>query len=573
MDAHQPKPDDALLTKFKGKWSEISVKIQKEVDRICALFPHNIEMDCRILSDASNPPLEVTEDMKGYHGMSSYTKKFLKKIFTNDRKVIYRGTGTSHSAAHDGPFGYNYFWQAGRLGRPIFELLDIDFISGAMGIGSVGQYPRTIYCLDANLGDDADFWSTDGMYGQDDCINERNFRNMLQMPSQPIYFQIWVWASHGLNAGWSSMWYGGKPNLTSHGFKDFWEGVVRLRVPKEPGFADRLGWAPEKYLDDEWLIENNWINRSELDRNYQYWKLYNEALNIPGPNKRIAALKDPIPMYNKYHYHHIDSKRAATMIDWHPEYMARGPLTRAGTHHPGRISHLYYGAQIVHLFARYLKEAVDLIDKHEKAGTLDTLREQALERLPMPEPDNPMCTMPGDMLGGGRSYSWLEVWPMQESRSIRKLVKSGSWEWMEWFGPGQGGRFDEGGSGDHDVHGSIHHENKNETDILVLEIDVPKFVGKNHEDGRVWLSLHPWNENVMNTTKIYVNGAKVDLEDLDTTDYSDLFNNNKAQLYKTEDLRPQIMPLGGINLVTLEAGKKHEIKFDGYVDLVRMWVL
>merc|ERR1739848_966757 len=117
----------------------------------------------------------------------------------------------------------------------------------------------------------------------DDCINERNFRNMLNMPNRPIYFQIWVWASHGLNVGWSNMWYGGKPNLTAQGFDSFWEGVVHVEMEEtdHPGVGDRKGWAPEKFLDDEYLIKRGWLNRTKVERNYKYWDLSNVAMGIP----------------------------------------------------------------------------------------------------------------------------------------------------------------------------------------------------------------------------------------------------------------------------------------------------
>lgn len=255
--------------------------------------------------------------------------------------------------------------------------------------------------------------------------------------------------------------------------------------------------------------------------------------------------------------------------------MARGPLTRAGTHHPGPIAHLYYGSQIAYLLATHLKKAVLLLDEHEKAGTLDTLREQALERLPVPEPVDPKCAMPGDQVGGGRSYSWLEVWPGQQNRNIRQLIKSGSWKWIEWFSPGEGGRFMKGW-GHHDVHGGIEHKNQNETDSLVMEIPIPKFLEKNHVDGRVWLCFYFVDgSKSMNSSHVtyHVNGKPIDLDNgLDDTDYKHLFQSNKAQLYNIEDERPQKIPSGGFNIAAVPAGQVVRVQVDGFISLRHIWV-
>jgi len=189
----------------------------------------------------------------------------------------------------------------------------------------------------------------------------------------------------------------------------------------------------------------------------------------------------------------------------------------------------------------------------------------------VPQAVDPKCVMPGDLNGGGRSYAWLDVWPGQQDRSIRQLVKSGSWEWQEWFTPGANGRF-AFGHGHHDVHGGIKHTNQNDSDVLILEIPVPQFLEKNHADGRVWIALSFISQDLsLNGTRYFVNDLEVNLNDKDESDYSDLFYDNKAQLFGIEDERPQVLKNGGLNLVAVPAGQIATIKIDGFVNLRHIW--
>ena len=51
----------------------------------------------------------------------------MRKILNKEEVVKYVATGTSHTAAHDGLFGYNYVWVVQRMIKSTFELAGLNF--------------------------------------------------------------------------------------------------------------------------------------------------------------------------------------------------------------------------------------------------------------------------------------------------------------------------------------------------------------------------------------------------------------------------------------------------------------
>jgi len=564
-----------------GDYSAIIKAIDARMKEMCDYFPY--DDDCLILKRSVNPILLPDKD-----GMNVMTKMLVRKILNKEEVVKYVATGTSHTAAHDGLFGYNYVWVVQRMIESTFELAGLNFTAYPRGIGSVGKRPRQEYCFDAIYGD-ADIVSNDAFFGQmNDCDRERFYQYNLRQDIQAIYMQVDLCGPCGLNNAWEGVYYGKKTYEIDADFAAEFPGTIMDWIfPRitdtvlTPGEGSHKAEMAENFLDDDFMVDQfkklsqmenvkekerekyaEWASMDKIKEVYRYWDIYihhDDEIKKKLKEGRWDNMRnesEPSKYDERYSPIFFDSGNVAKSVDWHPFYIARAFYTRAGTHHPGAISHLYHGNQIGYYFLQRLKDA---LLKIQESDDLDKLRKKASKRLPIPDFFEPeKCSLPGDM--GIQCY--MATQPREESHAIESIITDGEYAMKTHISAPKTAL---------DKHYEIMFDSKDENDFLIFNVEVGKHLRKNHKSNEVWLC---WFDNVFHpdNSRVWIDGKEVDFSDMDDQkNYTpkDFYDANKAHQYAITDRRPMVMyenlknKKGAIWLISVVSLGTHEIKIHG----------
>lgn len=442
------------LTTLPSTSAALIEKIDIKLKEYCDEFPYNKE--CYMMTSVINP---VPENPPKVHAL---TKKILSKLLTDDKEFTAVWTGSSNSAGHDNYYNQSYPVVIQERVHGIFEKAGIEFQSLNTAVGSVGHFPRPLFCQPATYGNNADILGFEfGMFGANGCDQEIFMRTAIANQKNPILVNSNPGGPSHCSAEYTQLYYSLKGKGT-----ELEEMLNHIIAPH--------GWHHGSYfLTDQYLKDDNKTNE-DLEFLSKYTKPEKEREKMRTHKPTHGLLQE---RYKDFGFTNFDYSRA-NKDDSTPFWLSRALVCRA-RHHPGALGHYLAGTQISYWLLTHLKEALIIYEKHEQAGTLDQLRKDVTKPIPMPEIEEEGCELPGKM----QSQCYMTVQP-RLNEPLEEFITSTEWNLAEFFGPDKAHREEFGYT---DIHNHIVIV---ETDRpLIMPFNIDAKMNQNHKDGRVWVVL------------------------------------------------------------------------------------
>jgi len=446
-------PNSVPLTELPNTPANMIQKIDIKLKQFCDEFPHNKE--CYMMTSVINP---VPKNPPKVHAL---TKKFLSKILTNDKKFTAVWTGSSNSAGHDNYYNQSYTFVVEERVADIFEKVGIEFQSINTAVGSVGHFPRPLFCQPATYGENADLLGFEfGMFGANECDQEIFIRTAIANQNNPILVNTNPGGPSHCSAEYTALYY----SLKGKEKEEFLNHIIKTHN----------GWHPGSYFLTEHFMKED--NKTNQDIGYfsKYTKSEKEREKMRSTKKRFGLLEEE---YKNFGFTNFEYSRA-NKDDSTSFWLSRAFECRH-RHHPGALGHYLAGTQISYWLLTHLKEALTIYEVHQHAGTLEKLQEDVTKPIPMPKISEEGCELPGKM----QSQCYMTTQP-RLNEPLEEFITSTEWSLERWFGPDAKTceKF-----GYVDIHNQIVIKDKDRP--LILPFDIDAKMNENHEDGRVWVVL------------------------------------------------------------------------------------